>query len=812
MQNLLQDLRYAVRMLLKSRGFTIIAIITLALGIGANTAIFSLVNTAILRPLPVERPEELVSLNQTGGGRAFPSFSYPNYRDIRDRNDVFSSLIAYRFAPLSLSHDGVNERLWGYLVSGNYFETLGVKAARGRLISTDDDRLPGAHPVAVLSYKSWQKRFGSAPDMIGRNLLVNGRGYTVIGIAAEGFDGTEIIASPEIWFPMAMQAQIEVGDDWLEKRGVENIFLQGRLKPGVGTARARAALDSISLQLESEFPEVNEGKKITITQPGLMGGMMRGSIIGFSAGLMIVVGLVLLLACINLANLLLARATERRREIAVRLALGANRLQIVRQLLTESTLLAVIGGGLGLLMAYWLVNFAAVWKPPIDVPVSFDLHIDHRVLIFTGLVSIVTGILFGLLPALQATKTDLVSALKDESMPGGLQRSWWKSGLIVFQVALSLLLLIGGGLMLRGLQRAQTLDLGFNPQNAIEASFDLRLQGYDDARGREFQKTLLARVRAIPGVQAAGIANMVPVDLHFGSERVYIEGQAIERPANAPRVLSSRVSTGYFGAMETRIRQGRDFTEQDDEQSIKVAIVNQTFARRFWPGEDPIGKRFSLGRPDAPKMQVIGVAQDGKYAGLNEDPRSFVYRPLPQWYTGSTNLLVRAETDPQRLIAAVRNQLHQLDPNLPISSAKTLVEQMSLPLLPARVAATLFGSFGALALALAAIGLYGVLSFSVSKCTREIGIRMALGARSSDVLIMIVGQGMTLTIIGVIIGLLMALGLTRLMKSLLFGVSATDPLTFIIIALLLTFAALLACWLPARRASKTDPMTALRCD
>ncbi len=721
-------------------------------------------------------------------------------------------MIAYRFAPLSLSYDGVNERLWGYVVSGNYFEKLGVKAARGRMISTEDDRSPGAHPVAVLSYRSWQKRFGSAPDIAGRNLLVNGRGYTVIGVAAEGFDGTEIIASPEIWFPMAMQAQIEVGDEWLEKRGVENIFLQGRLKPGVGVVRAQAALDSISLQLATEFPEINEGKKITVTRPGLMGGMMRGSIIGFSAGLMLVVGLVLLLACINLANLLLARATERRKEIAVRLALGANRLQIVRQLLTESTLLALIGGGLGLLMAYWLVNLASAFKPPIDVPVSFNMHIDHRVLIFTCLVSLVTGILFGLLPALQATKTDLVSALKDEMPQGGLRRSWWKSGLIVFQVALSLLLLIGGGLMLRGLQRAQTLDLGFNPQNLIEASFDLRLQGYDNARGREFQKTILERVRAIPGVQAAGIANIVPVDLHIGSDRIFIEGQAIERPANAPRALSSRVSTGYFGAMETRILRGRDFTEQDNEQSIGVAIVNETFARRFWPGEDPIGKRFSAGRADAPKMQVIGVAQNGKYAGLNEDPKSFVFRPLWQSYTGSTNLLVRAETDPQKSIGAVRAELHRLDPHLPIASAKTMVEHMSFPLLPARVAATLFGSFGILALALAAIGLYGVMSYSVSKRTREIGVRMALGARSTDVLMMIIGQGMTLTIIGVIMGLFLALGLTRLMKSLLFGVSATDPLTYIVIALLLMFAALLSCGLPARRAAKTDPMNALRCE
>jgi len=806
------ELRYAFRMLVKNRSFTVIAIITLAIGIGANTAIFSLVNTALLRPLPIENPDQLVSLSYSGGGRIFSTFSHPNYRDIRDRNDVFSDLIAYRFAPLSLSHDGINERLWSYLVSGNYFEALGVQAVIGRTISVDDDRSPGAHPVAVLSYACWRKRFGSAPDIIGRTLLANGQSYTIIGVAEKGFEGTEIVASPEIWFPMAMQARIEVGDEWLEERGVENLFLQGRLKPGIGLERARASLDSISLQLENEFPEVNEGKRITLTPPGLMGGMMRGSIVGFSAGLMLVVGLVLLLACINLANLLLARATERRREIAVRLALGATRFQIVRQLLTETTLLALIGGGLGVLLAWWMVGLAAGWKPPIDVPVNFGLDIDYRVLIFAFLVSLGTGILFGLLPALQATKTDLIQALKDDPPAGGLSRSWLKNGLIVFQVALSLLLLIGGGLMIRGLQRAQTLDLGFNPLNVVEASFDLRLQGYDEARGSEFQKALLEGIRAIPGVEAAGLASMVPVDLHFGSTRIFIEGQAIERPANAPRALSSRISTGYFSTMQTRLLRGRDFTEQDIEGAVEVAIVNQIFANRFWPGENPIGKRFSLGSPDAPKLEVIGIAQNGKYAGLNEDPKPFVYRNIRQSYTGSINLLVRAGTEPQRLIAAVRSELHRLDPNLPLAGARTMTEHMSFPLLPARVAATLFGSFGIIALALAVIGLYGVMSYSVSKRTREIGIRMAMGARSADVQKMIIVQGMTLTIVGVMIGLLLAFGMTRLMKSLLFGISATDPMTFISIVLLLALAALLACWLPARRAAATDPMIALRCE
>jgi predicted permease len=810
MQTLWQDIRFGMRMLWKKPGFTLIAVLTLALGIGANTAIFSVVNTAMLRPLPIAEPGQLVSLNNTGRDRTFPSFSYPNYKDFRDRNDVFSGLIAYRFAPLSLSHDGVNERLWGYVVSGNYFDTLGVKPVLGRVISPDDDGAPGAHPVTVISHKFWQQRFGSSPDALGKSLLVNGRGYTIVGVVPKGFHGTEIIAAPDLWFPMAMQAEIDVGNRWLDERGIENIFLQGRLKPGVDMRQAESALNEISLQLEREYPADNEGKRVSLTPPGMMGGMMRPQVLGFFGLLMGVVGLVLLLACANLANLMLARAAERSREIAVRLALGARRFRLVRQLLTESLLLACGGGALGLLLAFWLVDLAPALKPPIDVPLSIELHIDIRVLVFTGLLSLTTGIVFGLLPALQATKADLVSALKDETSLGGAHRSWLKNGLIVFQVALSLVLLAGGGLMLRGLARAETIALGFDPQNAVEVAFDLRLQGYDKAGGREFQKQLRERVRALPGVEEAGYADLVPVDLHFGTSPVFIEGQLPERIAAAPRALSNRVSPGYFGAMSTRLIAGRDFTEQDGDNAPPVVIVNQAFAQRFWPGEDAIGKRFSLGDPNAPMMQIIGIAEDGKYASLAETPRPFVYRPLWQSSLRSTSLVVRGKAEPGKMIAAIRNELRQLDPNLPISTAKTMTEHMSFPLLPARGAAGALGSFGVLALILAAIGLYGVMSYSVSKRTHEIGIRIALGARAGDVLKLVIWQGMTLVLMGIVIGLIGALALTRLMKSLLFGVSPTDPLTFACVALLLAAVALLACYVPSRRATNVDPIVALR--
>jgi macrolide transport system ATP-binding/permease protein len=806
---MIQDLRYGMRMLIKNFGFTVVAVLSLALGTGANAAIFSIINTVMLRPLPVERPEQVVSLNNAAENRTFATFSYPNYKDFRDRNDVFSGLIAYRYAPLSLSYDGVNERLWGYLVTGNYFEVLGVSAALGRAIAPDDDRAPGAHPVTVVSYKCWQQRFGGRPDVVGQDVIVNGRGYEIIGVAPRGFYGTEIISAPEMWFPMAMQAQIEVGSSWLDKRGAENLFVQGRLKPGVRVAQAQAALNSIALELEREFPTLNEGKRITVSPPGLIGSTMRGPVLGFVGLLMVVVGLVLVLACTNLANLLLARATERRKEIAVRLALGASRLRIIRQLLTESLLLAFGGGLLGLLLASWLVKLAVAIKLPIDIPLVIDLQIDYRVLIFTGVLSFVTGVLFGLLPALQAAKTDLVSALKDEVSFGGRRRSWLKSGLIVFQVALSLVLLIGGGLMLRALQQAQTVKLGFNPQNAVEVSFDLRLQGYDEARGKEFQKQLLERVRALPGAQSAGIADLVPVDLHFSRASIFIEGQPPERIANAPLAMTNRISPGYFQAMDTRLVHGRDFTDQDDEKAVRVAIINEAFARRFWPGEDPLGKRFSMNGPESAKLEVIGVAEDGKYAGLNEDPKSFVYRPVWQSFSGSTNVIVRTGSDSQQMLADVRREVQQLDPHLPVSGS-TLIGRMGLPLLPARIAASVLGSFGLLALALAAIGIYGVMSYTVSKRTHEIGIRMALGAQKTDVLRLVMGRGVMLTLIGLAIGLATALALTRLIKSLLFGVSAVDPATFVIASLILAVVALLACYLPARRATKVDPMTALR--
>ncbi len=810
MGNLFQDLRYGARMLLKRPGLSVIAVVTLALGIGANTAIFSLVNTVLLRPLPVDKPERLVSLNSASSkGDVFPTFSYPNYRDYRDRNDVLEGLLCYRFSPISLSNNGVNERVWGYLVSGNYFDLLGVKPAVGRFFTQEDDKAPGAHPVTVITYSCWQKRFAGSPEAIGKNVIVNGRSFSVIGVAQPGFHGSEISYVPEMWFPMMMLSQIEPGDDYLEARDSANFFAQGRLKPGVTTSQAEAALKSIAAQLATEHPNENENMTVELSPPGLFGAFMRGPILGFAGVLMAVVGLVLLLACTNLANLLLARATERRKEIAIRLAIGASRRRLIRQLLTESVLLAMTGGAIGLALAYWLVGAMTGLKPPLDIPLSTELHIDYRVLLFTAAVSVLTGVVFGLLPALQATRPDLVPALKDETSIAGYRRSWLRNGLVVFQVSLSLLLLICAGLVLRGLQRAQLLNPGFVPHHAIEMSFDLNLQGYDGPRSKEFKRSLMERVRSVPGVEYAGLSNFVPLSMNINNNSIFAEGAPQERGANIPSAMTSRASPGFVAALGVDLLQGRDFIEQNLENQ-REAVINEAFAQRFWPGQSAIGKRFSFESVAGPCVDVVGVMRDGKYFSLSEDPTPFVYISLRPESGSYLTMVVRTANEPQSVIGALRREFQQLDANLPVYNVKTLTEHMALPLFPARVAAMLLGGFGLLALILAGIGIFGVMSYAVSQRTREIGIRMALGANARAILQLVVGQGLRLIVLGMVIGLVAAFAGTRLMSALLYGVSATDFVTFVGIALILVTVALLACYLPARRATKVDPMIALR--
>ena len=812
METLLQDLRVSLRRLRKTPGFTLIAVVSLALGIGANSAIFSLVNTALLRPLPVAHPEQLVSLNNhsLNGENNFPVFSVPNYRDLRDRNDVLSGVFAYRFAPVSLSNNGVNERLWGYLVTGNYFDVLGVQPALGRYFTQEDDKAKGAHPVAVITYECWQRRFAGNSQTVGKSVIVNGRPFTIIGVAGKGFYGTEIGYRPEIWFPSMMLPQIEPGNDYLDDRDSYNFFVQGRLKPGVTAAQAQAALRNIAAQLAQEYPKENEGRTVELSPPGLFGSFMRGSITSFAFVLMAVVGLVLLLACTNLANLLLARATERRKEIAVRLAIGASRWRLLRQLLTESVVLALLGGGLGMCLAFWLVDVLMAFKPPMDIPLATELHMDWRVLVFTLFVSVLTGVVFGLLPALQATKLELTPALKDEVSLGGYRRAWLRNGLVVLQVGLSLVLLICAGLVLRGLQRAQFINPGFLTQNALEMSFDLNLQGYDGARVQAFKRQLLERVRNLPGVQQAGFSDYVPLSMNVNTNAIYVEGQPEQKGANQPTASTSNASPGFIPALGTRLLAGRDFTEQDGESKNRYAIVNETFARRFWPGQQSVGKRFSLSGATGPWIEIVGLMQDGKYFSLTEAATPFVYTNLRPQGGEYLTLVVRTAGELQSAISAIRREFQQLDATLPVYNVKTLTEHMDLPLFPARIAATLLGSFGLLALLLAAIGIFGVMSYAVTQRTREIGIRVALGAPAGNILRLIVGHGLRLTLIGLLLGLACAVAGTRLMAGLLYGVSALDLLTFGGVLLLLSLVALLASYIPARRAMRIDPLLALR--
>jgi putative ABC transport system permease protein len=812
MQTLIQDLRYGARTLLKKPGFTLIAIITLGLGIGANTAIFSLVNMVMLRPLPVAQPDRIVEVTPLLKGSNMGAFPYPVYKDFRDKNEVFDGLAAYMPKPMSLSQNGVNERVWGYLASGNYFDLLGVRAVKGRMFTQEEDLVPGANPVAVVSYGSWQRRFGGDPNLVGKTIKLNGYDFTIVGVAPEGFRGTVLLFEPEIYTPMLMAKQIAPGDsNWLESRGEGGIWAFGRLKQGVTATQARQSLNLLMAQFTRESQGF-AGMSFSVTPAGLAVPLFRYGTLGFAGVLMATVALVLLIACVNLANLSLARAAQRRKEIAIRLSLGAGRARIVRQLLTECVMLSLAGGAVGWLIAIWMVGLAAAFKPPIDFNLLIDLTPDWRVLAFTLVISFITGALFGLAPSLQASKVDLIPALKDEAGLGGYRRSRFRNGLVVAQVALSLLLLIAAGLIVRSLQQTQMLGPGFEVENRITMSVDLGLQGYDEARGREFYKRLISRVESLPGVRAASYTSALPLNLDISASGIYAEGQPFTRVSDLPVLPHAGVWPRYFETMGIPLLEGRDFTMLDDKEESRFAIVNETFARRFWPGQNPIGKRLSRGGPDKPRFEVIGVVKDGKYGTLGEDPQPFVYFPMAREYDHDVALVVNTGAEPQGMINTIRREVERLDANLPLYDVKTMSEHMRLSLFPLQAGAWAAGSFALLALLLAGLGIYGVMAYTVSQRTREIGLRMALGAGGGDVMRLVVRQGMWLALIGLAIGLAGALVLTRLMSSVLYGVSATDVVTFAGVTLLLGSVVLIACYLPARRAVKVDPIIAIRCE
>ncbi len=811
MEKLLQDFRFGFRQLLKKPGFAALAIISMALGIGANTSIFSLVDTVLLRPLAVKDGSQLVELYGTmHNGAEWSLQSYPNYKDYRERNGVFSDIFVYRVVVSSLTHDKSSQRVWGYLVSGNYFDVLGVKPALGRGFLPEEDMTPDSHPVAVLGYGCWQRRFGSDPAIVGKTVEFNSHPFTVIGVAPKGFIGTEVAYDPEMFIPMMMAKTIEPGSHYLEKRDSNNLFTVGRLKPGVSFTQAKASLETLTAQLAQDYPE-NVGRGVRLAKPGLFIPDIANSVFAFTGVLAAVGALVLLLACVNLASLLLARARERRREIAVRLAIGASRPRLVRQLLTESILISLTGGAAGVLLAAFINSAVRSIQLPSDVALLFDLRTDWRVLTFTLVLSIATGILFSLIPALQSSKPQLVPALKDESSMAGFRRSRLRNGLVVAQVTLSLVLLISAGLIVRSLQAAQKMRPGFNPENAVAISFDVSLQGYDEERGRAFQKQVLEHAQALPQVEGAALTDYLPLGLNYNDSTIYIEGTEFTGASNLPIAIPLEGSPGYFDVMGIPLR-GRDFREDEKTKEQRVAIVNETFAKKFFHGEDPIGRRFNWHGPTDPFFEIVGVVPEGKYNSLGEDPKPALYTPLYRDYSGSVTLVARTHGDPHQVLQALRAEVQKLDPSISVYAAKTLKEHMGTSLFPARMAAIALGSFGVLALILAAVGIYGVMSHVVAGRTREIGLRMALGAQLSDVQKLILKQGMLLAAIGSVIGLLIAFGGARMMKSLLYGVSASDPVTFALVGLLLLGIALLACWIPARRASRVEPMIALRAE
>ncbi len=812
MNTLWQDIRYAVRMLLKSPGFTLVAILSLAIGIGANTTIFSIVNGLLLRPLPgIIGPQQLVDVHATDKHSSYHTFSYPDYEYFRDQNKTLDGLLAFGAAPMSLNAAGAQpERAVGMLVSGNYFDVLGVRPAQGRFFAPEEDRTPGTHPVAVVSHAMWRQRFASDAALVGKTVTLNGHTFTIIGVAPEGFRGTWVGLTPDVWVPLMMQREARPGGDQLG-RNARWLQLSGRLKDGATIQQAQSELSTLAAQLAQQFPDSNAEQGVDVQPASAVPGAVRGALVGFMALLMGLVALVLLIACANVAGLFLARASARRKEIAIRAALGASRGRIVRQLLTENVLLFFLGGALGVGVAFWATELLQAFKPTAEMPISLDFGVDYRVLIFTLLVSLVTGILFGLAPALAASKPDVVPALK-AGMPGSVglsHKSRTRNLFVVAQVAVSLVLLVAAGLFLRSLQNAGAIDIGFQPENVQLVSFDLRTQGYDEAKGREFYRQLVERAAAIPGVEALSLASMIPLNGNTRMEGINVTGFEPPEGRSAFQIDVNTVDAGYFKTVRLAVVRGRGFDETDREGSPRVCVVNETMARRFFPGADTssaIGKYVTFS--GTTQTEVVGVVKDGKYGTLGEDPLPYIFKPLAQNYSGEMTLHIR--TRAAGVFAAVRSEVAALDRDLPLLNVMPMTEAVGFSLIPLRLAASVVGTLGTLGLLLAGIGIFGVVNYSVANRTREIGIRMALGARRSDVLRLIVRQGMTLALVGVALGLAIAFALSRLLVSLLYGISATDPVTFAGIALLLAAVAFLASYIPARRATKVDPMVALR--
>lgn len=820
MGNFRQDVRYALRTMRKAPGFAAVAVITLALGIGANTAIFTAINALFFRSIPVQDPKHLVSVFTTdqrnrGGLNSFLPVSNPNADDIQHRAQSFSGIAVFADTGVSLSVDGQADRLVAEVASGNFFDVLGVPAAFGRIFKPEDDRQLGAAPIIVLSNGLWQRKFASNRNVIGKSVLLNGLGFTIIGVAPRGFQGTAVLGGPDMWVPMCMHEQIFSGfqKKYFNERRFLGFAVVARLKDGVSEEKTREELKSIGSNLESDNPIPNKGRSFTF-MPLLQASInpnLRDVFTKAGSVMMAVVGLVLLIACANITNLLLARAAGRKREISVRLALGASRSRIITQLLTESIMLSLAGGALGLGVA--VVGRDLLWKfrPPFLLQANLDLTLDTTVLIFTSCIAIGAGVIFGLAPALQSSRPDLVTELKERA--GGEVSSGRRFKLrdvfMVVQVALSLLALIGAGMFLFSLHNAQKMDPGFDTHNLGMISFDLGSLNYDPQRAKEFQRRVLETAQAVPGVKAATLAANIPL---FGGgvvRSVFPEGAEGSNDRNGVLVGIDSISADYLQTMGIPMIRGQGFDSSVREDSVKVVIVNEAAARRFWPDADAVGKRFKFfGENDW--RQVIGVARDSKYVTLGEDPTPNIYLPLIQNPGSGLTLFFRTTAPTNVTLNTMRTQVQMLDRNLPLTNVWPIGEVISQALWASRFGAGLLTIFALVALVLCAVGIYGVVGYSVGQHVREIGIRMALGAQPRDVLLMVLRQSAITMGVGLLIGLAASFMLGRWVVSLLYGVSTNPPLTLVGMAMLLACVGFVASYIPARRAATVDPLIALR--
>jgi len=809
MKTLLQDIRFSVRMMLKNPSFTLVAVITLALGIGANTAIFSIFQAVLLKPLPVKEPERLVALTND-------SISFPAYKDFRDRTQTLSSLVAYREREMSLFQGDKAEKITGCLVTGNYFDTLGVKADLGRTFLPDETKDSGGELVTVISYGLWQKNFGGSRDVLGKSIQLNGRPFTIVGVTPRDFRGVDLSQTPDLYVPITTWTQLATGFFTkldMNELGWSWLPFFGRLKDGVTIEQAQAELNLLAEQRKQTTPADSESNFILQPITAYATGFdSRKDLVRFMGLLMAVVSIALIIACANIANLLLARANTRHKEIGIRLAIGATRWRIVRQLLTESILLSLIGGVAGLLIAQWMIELLSSYLLPGGVELGkLGLRLKPEILGFSFLLSFITGLIFGLIPALRASKPDLISSLKDQLGNIASTRLILRHGLVVVQVALCLLLLIGTGLFVRSLRNAFNVNLGFNPEQVAMASVNLGLQRYDEFQAEQFYKNLGERMSKLPGVEAVSWVADQPLGSGISNDSVEIPGHETKPGEKPINVGVNIVAPDFFRTLQIPLVGGRDFDERDRKGTENVVIINEEMARAYWPNQEPVGKRFKVRDVE---VTIVGVAKDAKFISLRQDPKPYLLLPLSQWMgeagLSTLTLMVRTKGSPDEMLGVIERKSAELDKSVSVFNIKNLGDNLNRRLTIQRFASALLSLFTILALILASIGVYGVVAYSVSQRAHEIGIRMALGAERSSILKMFLFRGSLPILIGIAVGIVAAFMLTRIIASLLFNVSPTDTITFSIAALSLLIVALFACYLPARRAAKVDPMTALR--